>query len=134
MLLWTYDPQLTFIGVAIALLNVVAMRVVIRLRATRTQKLRADSARLTNTSYTGLQLIETMKATGGENGYFRRWAGQHATTLEEQQRLGVPSACAGRRRPDPRDAQQRADPAGSAACGRSRAISRSVCWSPSRRW
>ncbi|MFJ4918876.1 NHLP family bacteriocin export ABC transporter peptidase/permease/ATPase subunit [Streptomyces sp. NPDC088725] len=95
VLLWTYDPQLTVIGVLIALLNVVAMRVVIRLRATHTQKLRADSARLTNTSYTGLQLIETMKATGGENGYFRRWAGQHATTLEEQQRLGVPSAVLG---------------------------------------
>ncbi|HET6359747.1 NHLP family bacteriocin export ABC transporter peptidase/permease/ATPase subunit [Streptomyces sp.] len=92
LLLWTYDPQLTVIGIGIALLNVVAMRIVIRLRATHTQKLRADSARLTNTSYTGLQLIETMKATGGENGYFRRWAGQHATTLEEQQRLGVPSA------------------------------------------
>ncbi|MFD4628345.1 NHLP family bacteriocin export ABC transporter peptidase/permease/ATPase subunit [Streptomyces sp. NPDC058284] len=94
-LLWTYDPQLTLVGVGIALLNVVAMRVVIRLRATGTQKLRADSAKLTNTSYTGLQLIETMKATGGENGYFRRWAGQHATTLEEQQRLGVPSAWLG---------------------------------------
>ncbi|MFJ6749258.1 NHLP family bacteriocin export ABC transporter peptidase/permease/ATPase subunit [Streptomyces sp. NPDC091266] len=92
LLLWTYDPQLTVVGVLIALLNVVAMRIVIRLRATHTQKLRADTARLTNTSYTGLQLIETMKATGGENGYFRRWAGQHATTLEEQQRLGVPSA------------------------------------------
>ncbi|WP_399034432.1 NHLP family bacteriocin export ABC transporter peptidase/permease/ATPase subunit [Streptomyces sp. ASQP_92] len=94
-LLWTYDPQLTVIGVGIALLNVVAMRVVVRLRATRTQKLRADSARLTNTAYTGLQLIETLKATGGENGFFRRWAGQHATTLEEQQRLGVPSAWLG---------------------------------------
>ncbi|WP_303332306.1 NHLP family bacteriocin export ABC transporter peptidase/permease/ATPase subunit [Streptomyces sp. NA02950] len=92
LLLWTYDPQLTLVGVGLALLNVVAMRVVIRLRATRTQKLRADTARLTTTSYTGLQLIETMKATGGENGYFRRWAGQHAITLEEQQRLGVPSA------------------------------------------
>lgn len=92
LLLWTYDPQLTVVGVLIALLNVVAMRMVIRLRATHTQKLRADIARLTNTSYTGLQLIETMKATGGENGYFRRWAGQHATTLEAQQRLGVPSA------------------------------------------
>ncbi|MET9428295.1 MULTISPECIES: NHLP family bacteriocin export ABC transporter peptidase/permease/ATPase subunit [unclassified Streptomyces] len=92
LLLWTYDPQLTVVGVGIALLNVVAMRIVIRLRSTHTQKLRADSARLTNTSYTGLQLIETMKATGGENGYFRRWAGQHATTLEVQQRLGVPSA------------------------------------------
>lgn len=94
-LLWIYDPQLTVIGVGLALLNVVAMRIVVRLRATRAQKLRADSARLTNTSYTGLQLIETMKATGGENGYFRRWAGQHATTLEEQQRLGVPSAWLG---------------------------------------
>ncbi|MEU1807003.1 NHLP family bacteriocin export ABC transporter peptidase/permease/ATPase subunit [Streptomyces sp. NPDC019937] len=92
VLLWTYDPQLTMVGVGLALLNVVAMRVVIRLRATRTQKLRADTARLTTTAYTGLQLIETMKATGGESGYFRRWAGQHAITLEEQQRLGVPSA------------------------------------------
>ncbi|MFE4942287.1 NHLP family bacteriocin export ABC transporter peptidase/permease/ATPase subunit [Streptomyces sp. NPDC056641] len=92
VLLWTYDPQLTVVGVLIALLNVVAMRIVIRLRATHTRKLRADSARLTNTSYNGLQLIETLKATGGENGYFRRWAGQHATTLEVQQRLGVPTA------------------------------------------
>ncbi|MFI1963242.1 NHLP family bacteriocin export ABC transporter peptidase/permease/ATPase subunit [Streptomyces pathocidini] len=92
VLLWTYDPQLTVVGILIALLNVVAMRIVIRLRATGTQKLRADSARLTNTSYSGLQLIETMKATGGENGYFRRWAGQHAATLDTQQRLGVPSA------------------------------------------
>ncbi len=92
VLLWTYDPQLTVVGVAVALLNVVALRIVIRLRATGTQKLRAESARLTNTSYSGLQLIETMKATGGENGFFRRWAGQHAVTLDVQQRLGVPGA------------------------------------------
>ncbi|WP_151774202.1 NHLP family bacteriocin export ABC transporter peptidase/permease/ATPase subunit [Streptomyces abyssomicinicus] len=95
VLLYTYDPQLTAVGIGVALLNVVAMRVVVRLRATRTAKLRADSARLTNTAYTGLQLIETMKATGGEDGYFRKWAGQHAVTLEEQQRLGVPTAWLG---------------------------------------
>ncbi|MGW0611560.1 NHLP family bacteriocin export ABC transporter peptidase/permease/ATPase subunit [Streptomyces sp. NPDC002788] len=95
VLLYTYDPQLTFVGIGVALLNIVAMRVAIRLRATRTAKLRADTARLTNTAYSGLQLIETMKATGGEDGYFRKWAGQHATTLEEQQRLGVPSAWLG---------------------------------------
>ncbi|UWE13817.1 NHLP family bacteriocin export ABC transporter peptidase/permease/ATPase subunit [Actinacidiphila bryophytorum] len=91
-LLWTYDRQLTVLGVLIALLNVAAMRVVVRLRATGTRKLRADTARLTNTAYSGLQLIETMKATGGEDGYFRRWAGQHAATLEGRQRLGVPGA------------------------------------------
>jgi NHLM bacteriocin system ABC transporter peptidase/ATP-binding protein len=92
VLLWTYDPQLTVIGVLLALFNVGALRLVVRIRATGVQKLRADSARLTNTSYSGLQLIETMKATGGENGYFRRWSGQHAITLDLQQRLGVPSA------------------------------------------
>ncbi|MGK5731056.1 NHLP family bacteriocin export ABC transporter peptidase/permease/ATPase subunit [Streptomyces sp. URMC 124] len=92
VLLWTYDPQLTVVGVLMALLNVVAMRIVVRVRATGTQKLRAESARLTNTSYSGLTLIETMKATGGENGFFRRWAGRHAVTLDVQQRLGVPSA------------------------------------------
>ncbi|WP_449479088.1 NHLP family bacteriocin export ABC transporter peptidase/permease/ATPase subunit [Streptomyces abikoensis] len=92
VLLWTYDPQLTVVGIGVALLNVVALRVVVRVRATGTQKLRAESARLTSTSYSGLQLIETMKATGGENGFFRRWAGRHAVTLDVQQRLGVPSA------------------------------------------
>ncbi|MBO0653805.1 NHLP family bacteriocin export ABC transporter peptidase/permease/ATPase subunit [Streptomyces triculaminicus] len=92
VLLWTYDPQLTVVGIGIALLNVVAMRIVIHVRATGTQKLRAENARLVNTSYSGLTLIETMKATGGENGFFRRWAGQHAVTLDVQQRLGVPSA------------------------------------------
>ncbi|KPI16167.1 NHPM bacteriocin system ABC transporter, peptidase/ATP-binding protein [Actinobacteria bacterium OV450] len=92
VLLWTYDPQLTAVGVLIALLNVAAVRIVMRVRATGTQKLRAESARLTNTSYSGLQLIETMKATGGENAFFRRWAGQHAVTLDVQQRLGVPSS------------------------------------------
>lgn len=92
VLLWTYDPGLTLVGILMALLNVVALRITMRLRATDTQKLRAESARLTNTSYSGLQLIETMKATGGENGFFRRWAGRHAVTLDVQQRLGVPSA------------------------------------------
>ncbi|MGW5349545.1 NHLP family bacteriocin export ABC transporter peptidase/permease/ATPase subunit [Streptomyces sp. NPDC004031] len=91
-LLWTYDPQLTALGVLVALANVAAMRTVVRMRATGTRKLRADTARLTSTAYSGLQLIETMKATGGEDGYFRRWAGQHAATLEGRQRLGVPGA------------------------------------------
>ncbi|MFJ7070271.1 NHLP family bacteriocin export ABC transporter peptidase/permease/ATPase subunit [Streptomyces sp. NPDC101115] len=92
VLLWTYDPQLTLVGVGVALLNVVALRITVRVRATGTHKLRAESARLTNTSYGGLQLIETIKATGGEDGFFRRWSGQHAVTLDVQQRLGVPGA------------------------------------------
>ncbi|WP_405640753.1 NHLP family bacteriocin export ABC transporter peptidase/permease/ATPase subunit [Streptomyces uncialis] len=94
-LMWSYDPQLTLLGVAVALLNVGALRWAVAARADGTRKLRADAARLINTSYSGLQMIETMKATGGEDGWFQRWAGQHAVTLEEQQRLGVPTAWLG---------------------------------------
>ncbi|WP_260610599.1 cysteine peptidase family C39 domain-containing protein, partial [Streptomyces sp. WAC06614] len=92
VLLWAYDPRLTLVATVTALLNLVALRLVIHLRSTGTQKLRAERARLAATSYGGLQLIETMKATGGEDGFFRRWAGQHAVTLDVQQRLGVPGA------------------------------------------
>ncbi|MFM9559116.1 NHLP family bacteriocin export ABC transporter peptidase/permease/ATPase subunit [Streptomyces caniscabiei] len=95
LMLWTYDPQLTAIGLTIAMLNVVAFHVVTRLRANGVTKLNADSARLISTSHSGVHQIETMKAAGAENGHFSRWAGEHAITLHGQQRLGVPIAALG---------------------------------------
>ena len=91
-LLWSYDPQLTVLGVGMALLNIVALRWVSRLRTDALGKLRADTAALVATSYSGLQLIETMKATGSENAYFRRWAGFQAKVITGQQRLNTPAA------------------------------------------
>ncbi|TWP50481.1 NHLP family bacteriocin export ABC transporter peptidase/permease/ATPase subunit [Lentzea tibetensis] len=91
-LLWSYNPQLTVLGVAIALLNIVALRLVVRIRANGVNKLAADEAHLLSVSYNGLELIETLKATGGENEYFRKWAGAQAKVLSGQQKLGTPSA------------------------------------------
>ena len=109
LLLWSYDPQLTVLGVGIALLNIVAMRVVIRLRATGTQKLRADRA-------SHQHLLQRSSAHRDDEGDGRRerllprWAGQHARPWTEQQRLGcrAPRWRSSRRRSP---AQQRADPA-----------------------
>jgi NHLM bacteriocin system ABC transporter peptidase/ATP-binding protein len=91
-LLWSYDVQLTIVGVGMALLNIAILEWVSRMRRDAVAKLQADRARLTATSYNGLQLIETMKATGGENDYFKRWAGFQAKVVSGQQRLGVPAA------------------------------------------
>jgi NHLM bacteriocin system ABC transporter peptidase/ATP-binding protein len=91
-LLWSYDRQLTLIGVTAALLNVAALRVVVRQRESGVAKLRTERAKFFSASLDGLRLIETMKATGGESGYFRRWAGLHTAVLAEQQKVGVPSA------------------------------------------
>ena len=92
VLLWTYDAQLTLIGVGVALLNIVVLRLVSRLRSDAVSKLRADRARLTAASFNGLQLIETMKASGSENDYFGRWAGFQAKVASGQQVLGTPTA------------------------------------------
>jgi NHLM bacteriocin system ABC transporter peptidase/ATP-binding protein len=91
-LLWSYDIELTIVGVGMALLNVGILEWVSRMRRDAVAKLQADRARLISTSYNGLQLIETMKATGGENDYFKRWSGFQAKVVSGQQRLGVPAA------------------------------------------
>ena len=91
-LLWTYSPELTLLGVAMALLNVVAMRVVTNIRSRGVQKLAADEATMIGVSYNGLELIETLKSTGGENEYFRKWAGSYAKVLTGSQRLSTPTA------------------------------------------
>ncbi|WNE95207.1 NHLP family bacteriocin export ABC transporter peptidase/permease/ATPase subunit [Streptomyces luomodiensis] len=92
ILLWTYDAELTVIGVGVALLNIVVLRLVSRLRSDAVTKLRADRARLTAASFNGLQLIETMKASGTENDYFGRWAGFQAKVVSGSQVLGTPTA------------------------------------------
>ncbi|MFB7614013.1 NHLP family bacteriocin export ABC transporter peptidase/permease/ATPase subunit [Kitasatospora sp. NPDC056181] len=91
-LLWAYDPWLTVLSVSLSLLNIVALRTVARIRAGGVSRLATDEAQLLNTSYSGLQLIETMKATGGENTFFRRWAKEQSVVVTGQQRIGVPSA------------------------------------------
>ncbi|MEU0786677.1 NHLP family bacteriocin export ABC transporter peptidase/permease/ATPase subunit [Streptomyces sp. NPDC006173] len=91
-LLWTYNVWLTLLSVTLACLNILALRLVARVRATGVNKVASDQATLLTTSYAGLQMIETLKATGGENEYFRRWAADHAKVVTGRQAIGVPTA------------------------------------------
>ncbi|HEY6796494.1 MAG TPA: NHLP family bacteriocin export ABC transporter peptidase/permease/ATPase subunit [Kineosporiaceae bacterium] len=94
-LMWTYSPPLTALGAAMALFNILALRLVTRVRSTGVNKLANDQAQLLSASYKGLQLIETLKATGGENEYFRKWASLYAKVLTGSQRIGVPTTVLG---------------------------------------
>jgi NHLM bacteriocin system ABC transporter peptidase/ATP-binding protein len=92
VVMWAYDAQLAIVGTTAALLNVAALRMVARARESGVARLRIDRSKFFAASLDGLQLIETMKATGGERGYFRRWAGLHSTLLAGQQQVGTPNA------------------------------------------
>lgn len=91
-LLWSYDAQLTLVGVGVAALNIVVLRLVSRLRTDTVARLRADRSGLVSASFNGLQLIETLKASGAEGDYFKRWAGFQARVVSGQQALGGPTA------------------------------------------
>ncbi|MDF5757702.1 NHLP family bacteriocin export ABC transporter peptidase/permease/ATPase subunit [Spongiactinospora sp. TRM90649] len=92
VLLWIYDPLLALAGISVASLNLVLVRAVLRLRRAAVARQLVERAKLHSIAFSGLQLIETMKASGGESGYFRRWGDQQAALLTEQQRVSVPVA------------------------------------------
>jgi len=91
VLLFSYDVLLSLIGIFIALVNVVVLQAVARVRNDAVARLRADRGKLITTTYNGLQLIETIKASGLESSFFSRWAGFQAKLVNGQQHLGMPS-------------------------------------------
>jgi NHLM bacteriocin system ABC transporter peptidase/ATP-binding protein len=94
-LMLLYDVPLTIVVVLIALSNVGVIRLAGRLRVDLNRRLTQDRGKLMGTAMSGLQMIETLKATGSENEFFARWAGYHAKTMNSNQAIGVLSQWTG---------------------------------------
>ncbi|HET7871074.1 MAG TPA: NHLP family bacteriocin export ABC transporter peptidase/permease/ATPase subunit [Terriglobales bacterium] len=90
-LMWQYDVVLTLVGIAIAVLNLVYLRYVSRTRADNNRRLQQEKGKLVGVSMAGLQMIETVKATGSEMDYFSRWAGYQAKVTDADQTVGAAS-------------------------------------------
>jgi NHLM bacteriocin system ABC transporter peptidase/ATP-binding protein len=88
LLMFLYDVVLTVVCIAIALLNIIAVRVVARQRVDASRRLLQDQGKLTGTAMNGLRMIETLKASGSEAEFFARWSGYQAKALRAQQELG----------------------------------------------
>lgn len=89
LLMIQYDVVLTLIGVAVAVLNIVALKMVARKRVDLNQGLLQDRGKMISVAMGGLQTIETLKATGSESDFFTRWSGYFAKVTNKEQRLGV---------------------------------------------
>ncbi len=86
-----YSVALTLLGISIALLNLVALSAISRHRQDGSQRWLQERGKLVGLSLDGLQIIETLKATGAESNFFAHWAGQQAKTLNAEQTLNTAS-------------------------------------------
>lgn len=87
VLMIQYDPLLTLMGALVVSLNVAALRYVSRKRVDGNRRLLQDRGKMVGTAIGGLQMIETLKASGGEGDLYARWSGYQAKVVNARQDL-----------------------------------------------
>ena len=75
----SYSPLLAFIGVGAILINLGVTAVVTAKRVNITRVQQRDAAKLSSATLSGISMIETVKSSGAENGFFSRWSGYQAS-------------------------------------------------------
>lgn len=83
-----YDVILALLGGLIAAINLIALRMISRSRTDASAKMVSEQGKFVATALNGLQIIETLKATGRESDYFSRWSGFQAKVINAEQELG----------------------------------------------
>ncbi len=74
-----YSWLLTLVGLASVVINLMVSRYVSNKRLNLSRVINRDSGRLTGATVAGIDMIESIKASGAENGYFEKWAGYQAS-------------------------------------------------------
>ena len=74
-----YSVLLTIVGLVTILLNLLVSQIISHKRVNITRVQMRDSGKLAAATVSGIQMVETIKASGAENGYFQKWAGYQAS-------------------------------------------------------
>lgn len=81
------SPLLTLIGISTLVLNIVMARVISSKRVNITRVQMRDVGKLESSTVTGISMIETIKASGAEDGFFRKWAGYQASVNNQSVKM-----------------------------------------------
>ncbi len=74
-----YSVMLTMVGLVTIILNMLVSRLISAKRVNITRVQMRDSGKLAAATVSGIQMVETIKSSGAENGYFQKWAGYQAS-------------------------------------------------------
>jgi len=73
------NVPLTLIGLTALVINIAVSRFVSKQRVNITRVQMRDQAKLASTKASGISMIETIKSSGAEAGFFQKWAGYQAS-------------------------------------------------------
>lgn len=74
-----YSWVLTLVGISSIVVNLFLSRIISAKRVNLSRVQMRDSAKLSASTVAGIEMIETIKSSGAENGYFEKWAGYQAS-------------------------------------------------------
>jgi len=79
-----YSGMLTLVGVLSIVINTALSRYISAKRVNITRVQMRDSGKLSGTTVAGIEMIETIKASGAENGFFEKWSGYQASVCLQE--------------------------------------------------
>ena len=88
MLMVRYSPLLTLIGLGSVLINVIVARIMSNQRVNLMRVQLRDEGKLASATLAGISMTETIKSSGAENGFYRKWAGYQASVNTQNTRYG----------------------------------------------
>ena len=82
-----YSLMLTLVGMGSIVINMFMSRIISQKRINVTRVQMRDAGKLASTTVAGIEMIETIKASGAENGFFEKWAGYQASVNTQNVRF-----------------------------------------------
>jgi ABC-type bacteriocin/lantibiotic exporter with double-glycine peptidase domain len=82
-----YSVLLSLVGIVSILINILLSNLISRKRINITRVMMRDSGKLSAATVSGIEMIESIKSSGAENGYFEKWAGYQASVNTQQVRF-----------------------------------------------
>ena len=82
-----YDVWLTLISIVVVSINIFVLQQVAQKTKEASQKLAIDGGKVYGATMSGLQVMETVKSSGGESSFFSKWAGYQAKYVNSEQAM-----------------------------------------------
>lgn len=79
-----YSWTLTLVGLASIVINMFLARYISKKRINITRVQMRDAGKFSGATIAGVEMIETIKASGAENGFFEKWAGYQAAVNSQK--------------------------------------------------